>query len=536
LDNRYWRSWFARIVLLGLAVGLTSPLKAAPSPLSLPAKYDPVWEEAQTYEAQGKWDEAYKLYYKLRKLNPNCEELNKAFLECLAHLNQGMRLEDEAFRKRVLKLKPAAALKVYEEVVGQLRVHYLDRERVDFCDLFQRGLAELRFALSNSKFQGEFLDGTPKEAIDKFQKKLADWTINKEGFATEKEASSQVQRVAREAANDLGLAPTAVVVEFAFGACNALDEYTFGLTPRQLNSLQATIKGKSVDLGIRLALSTDQKLEVARVYSDNPALVQIKKGDRLIKIDGIAVDGFSADTAEAFLAGEEGSTVEVEILPAGESKPRRLTLPRSSALRSVKDARMLSEEVGYVKVTLFQESTVQEMKSAILALQSRGMKALVLDLRGNPGGLFDAGVQAAELFLSDNVIVYTVGRIKQETHKANNTNPLNLPVLVLVDNETASAAEVLAGALKENGKAKVAGQTTYGKGTIQCVIPLEKFPAGLRVTVAKFLSPANYPYTGHGVIPDFPLERIDLEDAALVRVQLLARSMITGMPIIMGMD
>ncbi|MFL5240649.1 MAG: S41 family peptidase [Gemmataceae bacterium] len=536
MENRYWRSWLARIVLLGLAVGLTPSLQAASNPSTLPAKYDPIWEEAQTYEAQGKWDEAYKLYYKLRKLNPGCEELNKAFLDCLAHLNQGLRLEDEAFRKRVLKLKPAAALKVYEEVVVQLRANYLDRERVDLCDLFQRGLAELRFALINSRFQAEFLDGTPKEAIDKFQKRLADWPISKGGFANEKDTSSQVQRVAREAANDLGLSPTAVVVEFAFGACNALDEYTFGLTPRQLNSLQSTIKGKSVDLGVRLASSTDQKLEVARVYSENPALSEIKKGDRLIKIDGIPVDGFSADTAEAFLAGEEGSAVEVEILPAGETKPRRLTLPRTSALRSVKDARMLSDEVGYLKVTLFQESTVQEMKSAILGLQGRGMKALVLDLRGNPGGLFDAGVQAAELFLSDNVIVYTVGRIKQETHKANNTNPLNLPVLVLVDNETASAAEVLAGALKENGKAKVAGQTTYGKGTIQCVIPLEKFPAGLRVTVAKFLSPANYPYTGHGVIPDFPLEKIDLEDAALVRVHLLARSLITGMPMNMGMD
>jgi carboxyl-terminal processing protease len=273
-------------------------------------------------------------------------------------------------------------------------------------------------------------------------------------------------------------------------------------------------------------LNADQKLEVSRIYSDNPALAQLKKGDRILKVDGIAVDGFPADTAEAFLAGEEGSTVDVEVLSAGDSKPHRLTLPRSSALRSVKDARMMSENVGYVKVTLFQDSTVQELKSAILSLQGQGMKALVLDLRGNPGGLFDAGVQAAELFLSDNVIVYTQGRIKHETFKANNSNPLNMPVLVLVDNETASAAEIVAGALKENGKGKVAGQTTYGKGTVQCVIPLEKFPAGLRLTVAKFLSPANYPYTGHGVIPDYPLEKIDLEDATLARVHLLAKNMI----------
>jgi carboxyl-terminal processing protease len=515
-------------MLLGLAVVCYSPLRAAPSPSTLPAKYDRQWEEAQASELHGDWKKALDIYETLRKANPHCEEVQKAFLDCLAHLNQRLRLDDEAFRKRVLKLKPAAALKVYEEVISQLRANYLDHQRVDCLGLFQRGLAELRYALKDKDFQKEFLKGVSKEALDLFQYKLANWSMNKDDFANEKETSNQVQRVAREAAGDLGLAPPAVVVEFAFGACNALDEFTFGLTSRQLNSLQSTIKGKAVDLGVRLALNADQKLEVSRIYSDNPALVQLKKGDRLLKVDGISVEGFSADTAEAFLAGEEGSTVDIEVLSAGDTKPHRLTLPRSSALRSVKNVRMMSENVGYVRVTLFQDSTVPELKSAILSLQGQGMKALVLDLRGNPGGLFDAGVQAAELFLSDNVIVYTQGRIKQETFKANNSNPLNMPVLVVVDNETASAAEIVAGAIKENGKGKVAGQTTYGKGTIQCVIPLEKFPAGLRVTVAKFLSPANYPYTGHGVIPDFPLEKMDLDDVTLARVHLLAKNMISS--------
>ncbi len=164
---------------------------------------------------------------------------------------------------------------------------------------------------------------------------------------------------------------------------------------------------------------------------------------------------------------------------------------------------------GLITVSQFQESTPQEVREALFDLTARGAKGLILDLRGNPGGLFKSAVQVAELFVGDGVIVYGEGQIKEynQPFPARGGHVCPLPVVVLVDGETASAAEVLAGALKELGRARVVGQQTFGKGSIQAVIPLDrppldKTPAAIRLTVAKLLSPAKQAYTGRGVIPD----------------------------------
>jgi carboxyl-terminal processing protease len=144
---------------------------------------------------------------------------------------------------------------------------------------------------------------------------------------------------------------------------------------------------------------------------------------------------------------------------------------------------------------------------AILRLESSGIDALILDLRGNPGGSFPAGVKVAELFLAEGVIAYKQGRDKEESHKALNPNAFAMPVVVLVDGDTASAAEVVAGALKENNRARLVGETTFGKGSIQKLIQFDKVPAGMRITVAHFLSPTNQPYHGQGVLPHREIEQ-----------------------------
>jgi Peptidase family S41 len=164
---------------------------------------------------------------------------------------------------------------------------------------------------------------------------------------------------------------------------------------------------------------------------------------------------------------------------------------------------------GLITISQFQESTPQEMREALFDLTTRGARGLILDLRGNPGGLFKAAVQVAELFVGEGVIVHSQGQIKEynQPFEARGGHVCLLPVVVLVDAETASSAEVLAGALKELGRARLVGQQTFGKGSIQAVIPLDrppldKTPAAIRLTVAKLLSPAKQPYSGRGVTPD----------------------------------
>jgi carboxyl-terminal processing protease len=188
----------------------------------------------------------------------------------------------------------------------------------------------------------------------------------------------------------------------------------------------------------------------------------------------------------------------------GDPVPQKIKLVRQLVLvPSVERAPMPQDGVGYIRILSFQDSTVQELKDAVLQLQTAGMKVLVLDVRGNSGGSFPAAVQVAEMFLTDGTIVLTESQIKRfrNTFKSHNPNAWTMPVVVLIDGETASAAEVLAGALKENARATLVGSTTFGKGCVQLVLPLDTIPSGIKITVMKFFSPTNQPYSGRGVSP-----------------------------------
>jgi hypothetical protein len=189
---------------------------------------------------------------------------------------------------------------------------------------------------------------------------------------------------------------------------------------------------------------------------------------------------------------------------------------------------------GLITIGQFQESTPQEMREAVIDLSARGAKGLVIDVRGNPGGLFKAAVQVADLFVGEGVIVYGQGQIREYNHSfaARGGNICTLPAVVLIDGETASAAEVLAGALKELGRARLVGQQTFGKGTIQALIqldrpPLDKTPGAIRVTVAKLLSPAKQPYSGRGVVPDVEVPTMD---DAIQAAKGQLRSLLNPMP------
>jgi carboxyl-terminal processing protease len=183
---------------------------------------------------------------------------------------------------------------------------------------------------------------------------------------------------------------------------------------------------------------------------------------------------------------------------------------------------MQSGAVGYVRITSFQETTLADLDSALADLNKQGMKALILDLRGNSGGLFDVAVETVRRFLVKGLIVSTRHhdpRVKPGFYHAHNPGALTLPMVVLVDGETASAAEVVAGALKEHKRARVVGQTTYGKGCSQGLLRLPtqgllKLPpkpggnptGGIRLTVERFFSPTGYPYSGRGVVPHIPVD------------------------------
>ncbi len=498
---------------LGLTVSATllgaflivPPARAA----ELSPKLKEVLREAQELQEKGEYVRAWEKYHQIRKAEHNPpREVVEGYQFCLRRAQQAHRLRDKESQALLADLTPNDALNLYVDVLVELRKKYFEHSKVGLSDLFQYGVQEMRLALEDEAFlKDRVRPGVRPMALQALRDQLYNLQLDKPPIKKPADARDRLQSVMLSA-GALGVKPTAVLVEFVSGACNALDEYTGYLSPRRLAQVEADLSGKYVGIGIDAAVFDNGKgnkqLVVKSVHPDGPANGKLFEGDVILSVEGQALDPAAPGALVAKLEGEAGSTVELDVLSKATGLKRKVKVERQFvAIPSVVPYPLLVDGVGYIRILSFQKTTPQDLRSALLQLRSQpeGLKALVLDLRGNLGGSFEAGVQVAEQFLSEGVIVYTQLRTKEEPRRASNPAALTVPLVVLVDAETASAAEVVAGALKDNGRATLVGQPTYGKGSIQCLVKLDSLKAGLQVTVARFSSPERVPYDGNGVTP-----------------------------------
>lgn len=502
--------------------------------------------QAKALEERHDWLEAWQVYEDLLRKDRTREDIRQAYLRCLRCYHIVHRHQDKVYRKTLAGVSAVDALNMYEQVLDTIATAYVDRRKTGVAALFREGLEELRLALGESIFRDEYFPGVERKTLDAFKAKLEDWKSRK--IAGRSDARAQVMAVGRAAqqivVSGRPVLLTVIILEFLSGACNALDEYTFFLTPGHFREMQGTLRGRLVSIGVDLGM-IDGHLAITRVYPRSPAAnTGLAPRDRIVEIDGESTEGWLPEYAAGRLRGKSGSTVDLVVLPDSSMMgPRHLRLKRRPVIapsvdHDLKIVQMTVGEgmpaidvpVGRLRITCFQESTLQEVKEALASLQTEGMKVLILDLRGNPGGLFKSAVQVAELFLADGVIVVSQTHVPLKDKRLSGTirvesmNPLLIPLVVVIDGETASSAEVLAGALKDNGRARLIGQTTFGKGSIQAIIPLEKppfdkMPGGIRITVAKLLSPNWQPYSGQGVQPDRTFNPEG--DAVLIEAQRL---------------
>ncbi|MFO0880564.1 MAG: S41 family peptidase [Gemmataceae bacterium] len=502
-------------------------------------------------EKRGAWIEACRSWDDILRRDRHNLFARDGYQRCLRRLHLVLRHSDAAYRQTLVRLTPPQALDTYEQILTILQVGYPDRSRTTFAQLFHQGLQEVRIALDDPFFREHYLAGLKPAALQSYRDRLAAWPAKR--ITTRTEAREQVLAVLRSASRE-GLtfrpaALSALTLEFAAGACNTLDEHSAFVSPGNLALIQAALRGKHVGIGAELGLADDQ-LQITRVLPKSPAEeVGLLPGDRLLRINGQPVHDLPVETAADRLRGEAGSLLEIEVEVTRDGFPERrlLKLARRAVASPSVDYNLLApleygQHIGYIKIHHFVDSTPQEMKEALLALSSsmEPIKGLILDLRGNPGGVFKSAVAVAELFVADGVLVIGQSGFKEYNRpfKAEAGTPLQLPLVVLIDGDTASAAEVLAGAMQGGRPAtRLLGQTTFGKGSIQCVIPVEKAPtdrlAGIRLTVARLLSPTNQPYTGRGVIPDVPREEKGEALLPEARRQLLDL-MRAGLPMPMG--
>ncbi|HYV39914.1 MAG TPA: S41 family peptidase [Gemmataceae bacterium] len=504
-----------------------SPLTLLVTPPTAPAlgPDDPVKilrAEAESLERAGDWGKAAVKYEELIRLDRTQAVFRERYQFCLLRYLQAVRFRDGSYQKDVLTLKYSQAVRLYEIVLFNLLHNTLDKEKVPPAVLFHKGLEEFRFALASPEFCSDHLEGRKPDETKGLRNALQALFADRKTMTYE-EAVDAVREAAMKSKNHFpNVNPTTVVMEFLCGACLAMDDYTVYLTPRQLRELCATLKGHHVGVGLRLKLE-DNKPVVAEVLPDSPAaevMPSLVAGDHVAAIGKKSTLGMSPETAMDLLEGEEGTTIEI-VVASPKHGHRMIVLSRRALFIPSVHQEILGQ-VGYLKIQCFQETTLAEFDAKLTDLMERDCKALILDLRGNPGGLLDVSIEIAKRFLRNGTIVSTqhMDPKSSKTYLSDNPMALTIPVVVLVDGDTASAAEVLAGALKENGRATVVGQTTYGKGCSQGLLKLPgegelRFPAGsnaggatggIRITIARFFSPTGHPYSGHGVEPDVPVD------------------------------
>ncbi len=288
------------------------------------------------------------------------------------------------------------------------------------------------------------------------------------------------------------------------------DPYTEYISKEDMQEYMEDTMGNFVGIGIYMVKDQDaNKVKVLATIKDSPAeKAGILAGDLIVSVDGVQYTADEMSTASSKIKGEIGSTVKIEILRNNETM--NFEVKRENIKVNPVESKVLSNNIGYIGFSSFDEGTSDEFKSKYEELQKQGIKSLIIDLRNNGGGIVDEALKIADYILDkDSVILYEVDKNQNEKVKKSEENPIiNVPIIVLTNGNTASSSEILAGALKDLGKAKIVGTKTYGKGVIQQILKLQD-GSGLKITTEKYLTPNKTEINKVGIEPD---EKVELPD------------------------
>ena len=300
------------------------------------------------------------------------------------------------------------------------------------------------------------------------------------------------------------------------GMLSGLDPHSAYLVAEEYQELKEGTTGQFGGLGIEVTMENGF-IKVVSPIDDTPAQkAGIKTGDLIIKLDDKPVKGMTLTDAVKLMRGEPGSKIVLTIVREGAEAPLKMTLARDIIkVKSVK-SRILEKGYGYVRISSFQSGTGDSLKEALAALKKENggpLKGLVLDLRNNPGGVLNAAVEVSDAFIKSGLIVYTEGRIENSEMRFN-AAPDDLidgaPIVVLINGGSASASEIVAGALQDQKRAVIMGEKSFGKGSVQTILPTSN-GAAVKLTTARYYTPSGRSIQAEGIEPDILLERVKLE-------------------------
>ncbi|MCX5665688.1 MAG: S41 family peptidase [Candidatus Omnitrophica bacterium] len=298
------------------------------------------------------------------------------------------------------------------------------------------------------------------------------------------------------------------------GMLSSLDDFSQFLDQDEYKELASEAKGEFGGIGVEITLK-DGIITVITPMAGTPAeSAGIKPGDKIVRINGKTTKDVRLSDAVKIMRGEPGTQLTLTVWREKEERVLDIPIKRAKInIESIKDARLIEGKIGYIRLVEFQEKCARELEAALKKLEGEGMDSLVLDLRNNPGGLLDSAIDVSEKFIpKDEIIVSTKSRSPDQNavyrSKGVLTHP-GYPLIVLVNEGSASAAEIVAGAIQDNKRGVILGTKTFGKGSIQTVIPL-KDNSALRLTTASYLTPSGRSISNQGVVPDVIVDREEL--------------------------
>ena len=299
------------------------------------------------------------------------------------------------------------------------------------------------------------------------------------------------------------------------GMLRELDPHTNFMPPEMFKDFESETSGEFGGLGIEISIQNGI-LTIISPIEDTPAWeAGIKPGDKVEAIDGVSTKGFSLAEASVLMKGKNGTKIVLRVVREKEDEPKDITITRAQIkIRSVKYTD-LEDGYAYVKITSFIENTARDLEKVLDEHTSKNKKlnGLIIDMRRNPGGLLDQAIKVSDLFLKEGVIVSTIGRNKNEKEIAMASKKAkypNVPIIIMVNESTASASEIVSGALQDNKRALIVGEKTFGKGSVQSVLRLGD-GSGLKITVARYYTPSGVSIQAEGINPDIELQDIDPE-------------------------
>ena len=303
--------------------------------------------------------------------------------------------------------------------------------------------------------------------------------------------------------------PKELIYSAIKGTLRGLDPHSSFLDPDSYREMQVETSGSFGGLGIEITLKDDILTVVAPIDGTPAYRAGLHTGDRILKIDGLSTKDMQLADAVKRMRGKPGSKVTISVVREGWTEPKDFDIVREQIrVQSVRTVEM-GDGVEYLKLRQFQEQSPHDLEVALEKFTKNGMKGLVLDLRNNPGGLLTAAVEVSEKFIDDGkLVVYTEGRVRTQNMRFSahaKRGYSQMPMVVLVNQGSASASEIVAGALQDWGRATIVGTQTFGKGSVQTIIPLSD-GSGLRLTTAKYFTPKGRSIHGKGITPDVVVE------------------------------